>query len=84
MQTLQELATCFQLYAVCEMCQRVVHVNLEHLIEVEGPEYRLDRVRMRLKCNNCNTRTQSLRIVYVGEGGKASAFRYARSQPVSS
>lgn len=81
MQTLQELAECFQLYAVCEPCQRVVQVDLEVVIAQEGPDYPLDRLRMRLQCTACARRSQALRIVFVGEGGKASGFRYARSAP---
>ena len=78
MQTLQELEACFQLYAVCEACQRVVRVDLQRLIQTEGGDYPLDRIRMRLACQTCRARSRALRIVYVGEHGKASAFRYAR------
>ncbi len=78
MQTLKELADCFQLYAVCERCQRVAPLDLATLIEAEGPAYPVDRVRMRLKCTDCDVRSQALRIVYVGPEGRAAAFRYAR------
>ncbi len=78
MQTLAELVERFQLYAVCEQCHRVVCVDLPNLIEREGCDYPLDRVRMRLYCSKCRRRSQALRIVYTGAEGKAALFRYAR------
>ena len=82
MRTLQELTHAFRLYAVCEPCSRVALVDLDALIEREGGSYPIDRVRMRLKCEQCRQRSQALRIVYVGPEGRASGFRYARqTQP---
>lgn len=78
MQTLQDLVHAFRLYAVCESCQRVAVVDLSALIEAEGGDYPIDRVRMRLYCKQCTSRSQALRIVYVGPQGRASGFRYAR------
>lgn len=78
MQTLQDLVHAFRLYAVCESCQRVAAVDLPGLIEAEGGDYPLNRVRMRLYCTVCASRSQALRIVYVGPEGRASGFRYAR------
>ena len=78
MQTLQDLINAFRLYAVCEACQRVAALDLPALVETEGGDYRIDRLRMRLFCRACRTRTQALRIVYVGPQGRASGFRYAR------
>jgi hypothetical protein len=80
MQTLSELSQCFQLYAVCEPCQRVARLNLEQLLATEGPEYPLDRVRMRLYCRQCRTRSRALRIVYVGPKGRTADFRWGQSQ----
>ena len=80
MQTLQDIVHAFRLYAVCEACQRVAAVDLPALIEQEGAQYPIDRVRMRLFCNVCRARSQALRIVYVGPEGRASGFRYARSR----
>lgn len=76
MQTLAELSECFQLYAVCDQCQRVARVDINTLMEKEGGDYPIDRIRMRLYCTTCRKRTQALRIVYVGPGGKAAHFRY--------
>ncbi len=78
MQAIGQLEACFQLYAVCDPCQRVRRVDLAALIESEGRDYPLDRVRMRLFCRACQTRSEALRIVYVGKEGKASGFRYTR------
>jgi hypothetical protein len=79
MQTLQDLVTAFRLYGVCEDCQRVEAVDLAKLIEKEGGDYPVNRIRMRLHCRLCKQRTQALRIVYVGPEGRASGFRYARA-----
>ena len=78
MQTLADLAESFQLYAVCEPCGRVNEVNIKQLIDQNGGAYPIDRIRMRLYCNSCRTRSQALRIVYVGPGRKSAAFRYTR------
>lgn len=78
MQTLQDLVHAFRLYAVCESCQRVAALDLAALIASEGGDYRIDRLRMRLFCSQCKTRSQALRIVYVGPEGRAAGFRYAR------
>ena len=78
MRTLAELVESFQLYAVCEPCQRVVKCDIPQLIDREGPDYPIERLRMRLHCTVCRSRSQALRIVYVGPDGKASGFRYAR------
>jgi len=78
MQTLQDLAQAFRLYAVCDPCARVALIDLNQLMAREGPEYPLERVRMRLKCTACQRRTHALRVVYVGPQGRASGFRYAR------
>ena len=83
MQTLQDLIHAFRLYAVCEPCRRVAAVGLQALIEREGSDYPIERIRMRLKCGTCGQRSQSIRIVYVGPEGRASEFRYARqTQPL--
>lgn len=78
MQTLAELKECFQLYAVCEPCNRFEEVDIGQLIAANGPDYRIDRVRLRLACQQCRTRSQSMRIVYVGPDRKMAAFRYTR------
>ena len=78
MQTLAELVECFQLYAVCEDCERMVEINIPQLIEKEGGEAKVDRIRLRLFCSQCNQRSQALRIVYVGPGRRSASFRYNR------
>ena len=78
MQTLAELQECFQLYAVCEDCQRMAEVDIPRLIELEGGDYRVDRVRLRLLCTTCKQRSHALRIVYVGPGRRSASFRYNR------
>ena len=82
MQTLSDLLRAFRLYAVCEPCRRVAPVDMAALVEKEGGDYPVERIRMRLKCSSCGLRTQAMRIVYVGPEGRASGFRYARqTQP---
>ncbi len=77
MQTLAELQECFQLYAVCEPCDRLSEVDIAQLIEQNGATYRIDRVRLRLSCQQCRTRTEAMRIVYVGPNRKVASFRYS-------
>ena len=78
MQVLTDLLECFRLYAVCEDCQRVVQLNLPQLVEREGGDYPINRLRMRLWCQACESRSQALRIVYVGPEDRQVTFRYSR------
>ena len=78
MQTLSDLIESFHLYGVCETCQRVAKVDLQMLIDKLGPDYTVAQVRQRLRCQGCHTRTQNMRIVYVGPGGRAAGFNYRR------
>jgi hypothetical protein len=78
MQTLAELIESFQLYAVCETCNRVEEVPIDQLIKTNGGDYPIDRIRMRLYCRECQSRSQALRIVYVGPNRKSASFRYCR------
>jgi len=80
METLGSLIKCFELYAVCEECQRVVGVDLHKLMRAEGADYPIDRVRMRLYCEKCQSRSQALRIVYVGPARRVAGFWYNRSR----
>ena len=78
MQVLNDLVACFRLYAVCEDCHRMVPLNLPDLVEREGGNYPISRLRMRLWCQDCRSRSQALRIVYVGPEGRQVTFRYTR------
>jgi len=77
-QTLGQLQSAFQLYAVCDPCRRIVEVDISALIEREGEHCRIDVVRQRLRCRGCQARTGAIRIVYVGPERKAASFRYTR------
>ena len=77
MQTLAELKECFQLYAVCEPCDRFIELDIDALIMKNGGTYRIDRLRLRLTCDQCHTRSQAMRIVYVGPNRKVAGFRYS-------
>jgi hypothetical protein len=78
MQVLNDLVARFRLYAVCEDCRRMEQLNLPQLVECEGGDYPISRLRMRLWCQNCKSRSQALRIVYVGPEGRHMTFRYTR------
>ena len=78
METLGELIQSFQLYAVCEPCQRVKEVDVPRLIELQGAHVPIQDVRLRLRCSACGERTGGIRIVYVGPGRRAASFRYTR------
>ena len=78
MQTLQDLSATFRIYGVCEPCQRVKAVDLAGLLEKEGKDYPVERIRMRLWCSQCRQRSRAMRIVYVGPEGRTATFRYAR------
>ena len=78
MQTLADLAESFHLYGVCESCRRVKQLPLQQLIAAEGADASVDQIRLRLTCRACGQRSQALRIVYVGPGGRSASFRYSR------
>ena len=78
METLGELIQSFQLYAVCEPCQRVREVDVATLIERHGAQLPIQDVRGRLRCTACGARTGGVRIVYVGPCRRAASFRYTR------
>ena len=78
MQTLSELIECFHLYGVCEPCDRMEQIDLQKLVEHYGPNYPVQEIRKRVRCDGCGQRTENLRIVYVGPEGRAATFRYTR------
>jgi hypothetical protein len=76
MKKLEDLLTCFHLYAVCTNCTRMERLNLKKLIDRLGSDHTIDRLRRRLRCSGCGERTEDIRIVYVGENAKLSGFHY--------
>lgn len=79
MQTIQDLAAAFRIYAVCEPCSRMVELDLRQLIEAHGSSYPVADLRRRLRCSSCEQRTQDMRIIYVGRCGAAGRFHYGNS-----
>ena len=78
MQTLSELIESFHLYGVCEPCDRMDKIDLPALVDALGGDYPVQDVRKRIRCKQCGYRTENMRIVYVGPGGRAASFRYTR------
>lgn len=78
MQSLSDLIDSFQLYAVCETCQRQTKLDIEKLISTLGPDTQVHKIRSKLKCRACGTRTEDLRIVYVGKKDQRAIFQYHR------
>lgn len=78
MQSLSDIVESFNLYAVCEPCQRQTRLDVAKLIEHLGGETQVHKMRSRLKCRICSTRTEDLRIVYVGRKDQEAIFQYRR------
>ena len=78
MQSLRDLADSFHLYAVCETCQRQSKLDIATLIEQLGGDTQVHKMRSKLKCRVCHTRTEDLRIVYVGKKNQEAVFQYRR------
>ena len=78
MQSLRDLIDRFNLYAVCESCQRQTKLNVQKLIKHLGAETQVHKMRSRLRCRVCGTRTEDLRIVYVGKKDQEAIFQYRR------
>jgi hypothetical protein len=66
MVTLGELASHFELYAVCGHCRRMVRLDLHRLIDEVGAICPTDRLRRQLRCRACGRRSGEIRIVYAG------------------
>ena len=78
MQRLSELHGSFEVYALCPPCGRMEALPLAALIEQCGPAVTLTDIRPRLRCRECGTRSQELRVVYVGPEGRPVVFQYRR------
>jgi hypothetical protein len=78
MQSLSDLVDSFHLYAVCEPCQRQTKLNIDQLIKRLGGATQVHHMRSRLKCRSCGTRTEDVRIVYVGTKDQPAIFQYRR------
>ncbi len=78
MQSLSDLVDSFHLYAVCETCQRQIKLDVETLIKRLGGDTEVHKMRSKLKCQVCHTRTEDLRIVYVGRKNQKAIFQYRR------
>ena len=76
METLEDLKSHFELYAVCIECGRMQRVDLAAAIERLGDAATVADVRARVRCSACNRRTQDIRIVYVGPDGASRGFHY--------
>jgi hypothetical protein len=78
MQSLNDLIHSFHLYAVCEACQRQTKLDIEKLISQLGPSTQVHKIRSKIKCRSCGSRTEDLRIVYVGKKDQEAIFQYRR------
>jgi len=76
METLADLVTHFELYAVCIECGRMERIDLAVAISRLGGDATVTDVRARVRCNTCHRRTRDIRIVYVGPDGSARGFHY--------
>jgi len=82
MVTLTELASHFELYAVCGSCRRMARIDVHRLAQQLGGQSTTDEVRARVRCRACGRRTHDIRIVYAGPCGGARGFHY-RGNPRS-
>ena len=73
---LNDLRSRFQLYALCSACDRMEAVNIAALLKILPAETPVEIIRRRVRCSSCLTRTEDIRIVYVGEGDRAATFQY--------
>ena len=78
MQSLRDLIDSFNLYAVCESCQRQTKLNVQKLIKHLGAETQVHKMRSKLRCRVCGTHTKDLRIVHVGQKDQEAIFQYRR------
>jgi hypothetical protein len=76
MTSLGELASHFELYAVCTRCRRMVRLDLYRLVDRLGTECSTDELRRRVRCRACGQRSREIRIVYAGPCGGARSFHY--------
>jgi len=51
-------------------------LNIAQLVRIYGPETTVEDIRRRLVCTACGRRTENLRLVYRGPGGRAASFNY--------
>ena len=76
MQTLIDLVSHFELYAVCIDCRRMVRIDLHQLLQRLPGTSTVTDVRERVRCRACGRRTRDIRIVYAGPCGNARGFHY--------
>src|SRR5574337_1023582 len=76
MQTLADIASHFELHAVCIECRRMERLDLPALLARLGATATVADVRAKVRCRGCNQRTRDIRIVYVGPGGSVRGFYY--------
>ena len=76
---LAELASHFELYAVCGPCRRMARIDVHRLLDSLGARATTDDVRARVRCRACSKRTGDIRIVYAGPCGGARGFHYRGS-----
>lgn len=75
---LNDLRANFHLYAVCSSCDRMEAVNIPTLLQTLPADTPIGQIRQRVRCRGCNSRTNDIRIVYVGEGERSATFQYRR------
>jgi DNA-directed RNA polymerase subunit RPC12/RpoP len=83
MQTLAELASHFELFAVCIDCRRMVRIDLNELLQRLPGALTVEALRRRVRCRACGHRTGDIRIVYAGPCGSARGFHYRNHTALS-
>ena len=69
MRTLGEIPNTFKLYCFCAAnCERSVVVDHQKVLW-EQEDMTIPYFRKKVRCSECGTRTEDIRIVYVGETG---------------
>ena len=71
MRTIAEIPLSFKLYAICAVnCARSVEIDHKALMWDQG-DMTLDYFRKKIRCSECGSRTEDIRLVYVGKTGFA-------------
>ena len=68
MKHLTEIPHSFKLYAVCHRCERMEEVDRKSIVGNQG-DMTIAYFRTKIRCSECGTRTEDIRIVYVGTTG---------------
>lgn len=68
LKTISDLVPDYRLFANCRACQHSAPLNLARLIATHGPDFRIDQVKPRLRCQGCSSRDCGIQIVWAGNG----------------